>query len=49
MKITSWSNALVLLDNEWTCTIVNHENGYALRNVIMSKLVIKYDEITCTN
>jgi hypothetical protein len=28
---------------------VNHENGYALRNVIMSKFIIKYDEIVCTN
>jgi hypothetical protein len=28
---------------------VNHENGYALRNVIMSKIIIKYDEIVCTN
>jgi hypothetical protein len=45
MKITSWSNALVLLYNEWTCRFVNHGNGYALRKVIVNILVIKYNEI----
>jgi hypothetical protein len=35
--------------NEWTCMFMNHGNGYALRNVIVSKLMIKYNEIACTN
>jgi hypothetical protein len=39
-------NALIFcLYNEWTCIIVNQVNGYALRNVIVNTLVIKYDEL----